>query len=104
MTSDDDRQMWLLNGFWIQPCASYLHMLTIVIGDFYGPQALHQLQKFIAAATAILPAVAAGDDFFFAPADANAEIDTTLRQPVQRGKFFCGVDRVTLWYQADAGA
>src|SRR5271169_4626136 len=94
-------------GFWIGLGSSRgleLHPLSCEIHHRFGPQPLHDLQELVAARAAIFPAIAAGLDFLLVPADADAEIDASVRQPVERAHFLRGVDRIALRNQRDAGA
>ncbi len=104
MTADDDRNVRLLHGFRIHAAGFELKVLTVVADDRFCPQSSNEFEKLIAPRAPVLPTVTAGDDFFFAPADTDPEIDTTTGEPVERCEFLGGVDGVALGQQADPGA
>jgi hypothetical protein len=104
VTTDDDRNMRLLNGLRVHPHCFELHPFAFEIDDVFDPQAAHDLHELIAAGAAILPSVGTGFDFLLVPANTNAEVDPPLGQPIERAHLFRGVDRVPLRHESDARA
>ena len=104
IAADDDRHMRLLDRLGIHLHRLERHPLALEVDHRLGPQAAHHLEELVAARAAVLPLVAAALDLFLVPADADAEIEAAVGQPVERADFLGGVDRVALGDERDAGA
>ena len=78
VTSNNHRDMRILDRFRIQSAFRQREMIALEGGDFIGPEPFYHLKKFITALTAIFPGIAASQHFFLTPADANTEINTPV--------------------------
>ena len=102
LAAEVDRRVRLLHGLRVLAARRQVVELAVELGDRIGPQRLHHVEVLAAAVGALRERRRDRLELFREPADADAEVDTSVREPVDRGDLLRGVDGVALRDEADA--
>jgi hypothetical protein len=95
--------MRLLNRLWPSHHRREIDELSVVFGVRLGPDRFHRLDPLAHQLEASLEGRAVVFDLLGVPAPSHAEKKPSVRYLIDRGDQLCGLDRIALHDEADAG-
>ena len=104
LAAEVDRRVRLLHRLGVLAQRGHVVELAVVLGDVVLPQPAHHLDVLAVRSPRRSKATSHASNSSFEPADADAEVEAAVRQPVDGGDLLGRVDGVALRHEADAGA